>query len=546
MPYLCHKSLLAFGLFILLSFACASAKHGNDNRHKKDKAAISFDVDGPYVFLKKDRLIVKTVKKGSSTMDVIEKEYPTSAPLPRIKCEADSEIPMHFDIQLRSKYPIPPSKYDMPEKLFAISDIEGDFTAFIVSLRGNNIVDGDFNWSFGKGHLVLNGDFFDRGTDVTACLWLIYKLEAQAEEAGGKVHFIVGNHEEMNLRGDLRYLKPKYKIVAKKLGVNYTELYGKNTVLGRWLRSKNIAEKIGRHLFVHGGMSPYMASYNLHLEKINDIARRSMGDNKFKLSQTGIMTELVFGNKGPMWFRGYFKDEIDQQEIDNVCAKYGVDHIVVGHTIVSEIGTLYNGKIIAIDVKHNTLVSNHMPNALWVENGENYKVNLKGKKTSLLQIQTTSNVKIFTAIRNNDLESVKAFLKQGNDINGYYTNEKYTLLHYSINHNKLDIIRYLLEEGANPNLYYGDKTALMFAIKLGREEATRLLIENGVNVNTPNYRKKTALYYVAKYCPNVDIAKLLVEKGATLDNKDYKGRTPLEYAVKNDNKEVANFLKTVE
>ena len=34
------------------------------------------------------------------------------------------------------------------------------------------------------------------------------KLEKQAQEAGGRVHCLLGNHEAMDIYGDLRYISP--------------------------------------------------------------------------------------------------------------------------------------------------------------------------------------------------------------------------------------------------------------------------------------------------------------------------------------------------
>jgi hypothetical protein len=94
-------------------------------------------------------------------------------------------------------------------KLIAISDIEGNFMAFTETAAANGVIDTNFNWTFGEGHLVLTGDFFDRGTQVTEVLWLIYSLEEKAKDAGGYVHYILGNHEIMNLSVIYAMCKPK-------------------------------------------------------------------------------------------------------------------------------------------------------------------------------------------------------------------------------------------------------------------------------------------------------------------------------------------------
>ena len=88
-----------------------------------------------------------------------------------------------------------PCRYSMVRSIVAISDIEGNFNGLVSFLINNKIIDDDFNWKFGVGHLVLVGDFVDRGNQVTQVLWLIYKLEYQAKEQGGQVHFILANHE---------------------------------------------------------------------------------------------------------------------------------------------------------------------------------------------------------------------------------------------------------------------------------------------------------------------------------------------------------------
>ena len=91
-----------------------------------------------------------------------------------------------------------------------ISDIEGNFGAFRKLLQGNRVIDENFNWTYGKDHLVLVGDFVDRSTMVTEVLWLIYSLEEKAKAAGGYVHYILGNHEIMNMSDELDYVQERY------------------------------------------------------------------------------------------------------------------------------------------------------------------------------------------------------------------------------------------------------------------------------------------------------------------------------------------------
>jgi len=163
----------------------------------------------------------------------------------------DNEDRDAFLVPIMAQIKAPKSTYKQPEKLLAISDIEGNFNAFYSLLVSNGVMDKQYNWTYEEGHLVLIGDFMDRGDNVTQVLWLIYKLEQAAKKHGGIVHFILGNHEVLNLEGKTNYVDKKYTQLAKrfagKLDNNeaYLDLMADNQELVRWMKSKNAIEKIG-------------------------------------------------------------------------------------------------------------------------------------------------------------------------------------------------------------------------------------------------------------------------------------------------------------
>jgi hypothetical protein len=148
-----------------------------------------------------------------------------------------------FSFPLKSEINIEPSVYaSSPSKFLTISDFDGHIEGFTMVLKGEGIIDDNFNWVYGDGHLIISGDLFDRGFNITACMWLLYKLEGEAETVGGKVHLIIGNHEMMNMSDDWRYVEKKYFNNAHLMGKRMSDLYSFDTELGRWLRSKNIIE----------------------------------------------------------------------------------------------------------------------------------------------------------------------------------------------------------------------------------------------------------------------------------------------------------------
>ena len=327
--------------------------------------------DGPYLFMENEEWISYAFRGGK-----LEKEI---LPDNRMfhELEVATDIPgKTFKFRLKPGFSYELSEYEMPKKLVAISDIEGNFGSFRKLLQATGVIDKDLNWSFGDGHLVLVGDFFDRGEMVTEVLWLIYKLEDQAWDAGGQVHFILGNHETMNLYGDLRYVHPKYKKSAELMGKGLAELYSSNTELGRWLRTKNVVEKVGNLLFVHAGVSEKVNGLGLSLESINQKTRPNLDTDPQYLS--GEIDKLI-GYEGVNWYRGYYDTNVSDV-IDGTLEQHGVDHIVTGHTMVADtISAHYGGKVINIDTPHKKGKSE----ALFVERNKFYCVDMEGKKKHL-------------------------------------------------------------------------------------------------------------------------------------------------------------------
>ncbi|MFK8102437.1 MAG: ankyrin repeat domain-containing protein [Saprospiraceae bacterium] len=512
-------------------------------------------IDGPYVFYRGGEMVVKYVNLVAQRLTVSEKKFSEKAK-PSLTCPIEGPSQRFFSVTLHDKIDIPPTIYPQPKKLFAISDIEGDFSALAKSLRGNGVINEKFQWIYGTGHLVLVGDFFDRGLNVTACLWLIYELERQATLAGGSVHFIIGNHEEMNMRGDLRYVQKKYKKVAEKMGMPYTALYGPSTELGRWLRAKNIVEKIGNTIFVHGGLSQEIVNSKLSLIEINNIAKKHMGSSLSHIKGHGPAAALVFDTqRGPMWYRGYFGGS--DQSLVQALDFYNADKMVVGHTVVKKICTLYDQKLYAIDVKHSEVLGKGAPNAILQESGKFYCVSVNGAKNKIVAAQVDEVAKmsgslrkmsavntVFNAIKTGTFPTISEFLAKGNDVNGHYSSKKYTLLHYAIKYDRLDVVKFLVAQGASIESRYSDQTCLMYAIKYQQANIIRYLIAKGVRINAKNQRKQTAIFYAASYA-DLKMTQFLVDKGAKTNVQDAEGKTPLTYAQKHKNKPVALYLRSL-
>jgi hypothetical protein len=92
------------------------------------------------------------------------------------------------------------------DRVVALSDIHGAHQAFVRTLQSAEVIDAVGRWTAGATHLVVVGDLLDRGDDSRKAMDLVRRLEGEAGAAGGAVHLTLGNHELMNLLGDLRYV----------------------------------------------------------------------------------------------------------------------------------------------------------------------------------------------------------------------------------------------------------------------------------------------------------------------------------------------------
>ena len=70
------------------------------------------------------------------------------------------------------------------------------------------LIDKQNHWTGGKTTFVQTGDLLDRGPKPREVMDLMMALEKEASQAGGRVVSLLGNHEMMNIMGDLRYVTP--------------------------------------------------------------------------------------------------------------------------------------------------------------------------------------------------------------------------------------------------------------------------------------------------------------------------------------------------
>ena len=316
-------------------------------------APISAAGDGPYLLPASAGWLARSVSS-----DLAPLSRSVSA-LGHVSVDRVGDVPA-FTVPLRGRVstPAPDTLPLAPSaRLLVMADTHGEYGITVAFLKAQGVVDDELKWTFGSGQMAVTGDVFDRGPHQLEILWLLYKLEAEANAAGGALHVLLGNHESMILRGDLRYLHPRYPETARILGVeSYAELFTPETLLGDWLRSRPSVMKLGDLLLLHGGISPEVLDDGLTVTALNQGIRKALETPVARRSELDAQTALIAGSRGPQWYRGYFPGSdgqpaaMDAAGVERTLAQYGVSRILVGHTPVDQVQALYGGAVVAVQV----------------------------------------------------------------------------------------------------------------------------------------------------------------------------------------------------
>ena len=202
----------------------------------------------------------------------------------------------------------PRSSWSDVERVIAFGDVHGAADELIGLLRAASVIDEDLQWSAGKAHVVSLGDLLDRGAQSREVMDLLMRLQSEAAAEGGALHVVLGNHEAMNVLGDLRYVTPEEfsAYVADEPadlrdrlradwvtrgGVGseaefdrrfppgyfgHRAAFARDGRYGRWLLGLPVAIVIDDTLFMHGGPSHPLDG--LSLEEINRRYRSALAE----------------------------------------------------------------------------------------------------------------------------------------------------------------------------------------------------------------------------------------------------------------------------
>lgn len=277
--------------------------------------------------------------------------------------------------QLNYNYPLT----IIPERkrIIVFGDIHGDLNLLFNLLEGSriaivnrNIQDlskSQISWIGGDTCLVQTGDQIDRcrplpnkrcddpkstyndeSSDETI-LNIFNQLGLEAQKTGGLVISLIGNHELMNVAGNMEYVSYKgleqYKENdndVEKWKKNRREKFKQGSQIAKMLGCTRLsAVIIGKHLFVHGGIIDDMNIENL--EEINVKVSKwlhGLFNDKNFIDDVIMSFDVNNKNKSLFWSRVLssirkgtdLTDPVCQKSITKVLEKLHVDSIIVGHT----------------------------------------------------------------------------------------------------------------------------------------------------------------------------------------------------------------------
>ena len=215
------------------------------------------------------------------------------------------------------------------QRIVAFGDVHGDLEATRAALRLAGAIDEQDRWVGGELVVVQTGDQLDRGDQERAILDLFERLRVESRAAGGAFHALLGNHELMNTRGDLRYVTAGGYADFQD-GVEYDagdslSVWDRSTgtfrpgVLGdfephqrarmaafmpggpyaRLLAHRQVILQIGDNVFVHGGVLPEHVAYGV--DEINGVAQTW-------LRGEAELPPVLSGSESPQWTRLYSSD----------------------------------------------------------------------------------------------------------------------------------------------------------------------------------------------------------------------------------------------
>jgi len=231
-----------------------------------------------------------------------------------------------------------------PKRIVAIGDIHGDLGALKRALRTAGAINESDEWIGKELVIVQTGDILDRGDDDLEVIELLEKLKIEAENAGGKIHTLSGNHELMNIQLNFNYAtEASTRTFADKKGLTREEAFKPGGPFAMILSNYPAILKMDKMIFVHGGIKKEHVLYGI--DKINNEYREWTKGN------LALLNSYIEGGYGIFWMRDFSDepDEVDCLALSESLEAAEAQVMIVGHSVQKSISSACDGKIWRID-----------------------------------------------------------------------------------------------------------------------------------------------------------------------------------------------------
>lgn len=247
-------------------------------------------------------------------------------------------------------------------RVIAIGDIHSDINVMQQVFRLAGATNENDEWIGGELTIVQLGDLIGRSDDEREVLDFMFAIQAQAEQYGGKVHALIGNHEVMGGRVDNQAVGPNpFPAYEGMPGLNLddprlqglppNELSRGAALMPGGPYAVRIAEfptvlKLGETIFVHGGVVPRWAEYGI--ENINSEVSAWLKGETIEPDSS----QRVDDSDRVMWAR-HFSSRVDSLTclmLEESLRILGAKRMIVAHTRHTEITSYCGNKIWATDV----------------------------------------------------------------------------------------------------------------------------------------------------------------------------------------------------
>tara|TARA_B100000902_G_scaffold392599_1_gene445276 strand:+ start:2254 stop:3456 length:1203 start_codon:yes stop_codon:yes gene_type:complete len=266
---------------------------------------------------------------------------------------------------------LPPAK-----RIICLGDLHGDYNLTLSCLKLAKLIDDELNWVAEPPETIVVqiGDQIDRcrpdgkntceqpeatpqdeGSDIKI-LELFTDLHKKASKKGGAVYSLLGNHEIMNVNGEMNYVSYEglkqfeseknpedgKQFESGKAARKY--LFKRGNKYAKFLAcTRQTALIIGSNLFVHAAIVPQLAK-EYKVNDINVLVRKwllKLINNDHKLNGIANVGDILFNYKvSPFWPRVLgnlppnvsLEDETCEEYLTETLSLYNCNNMIVGHT----------------------------------------------------------------------------------------------------------------------------------------------------------------------------------------------------------------------